>query len=133
MKENKGRCDDPLLRERKHQLLWAATRDFNSMRTSAVNEDWQLVTSPEYVLFHPCNITDHHYYFIIKYVFLKGIFFSAVIIQYSKLLIQYPPDISVFKRKTCNIRIHKKTFLGLTKVSGSHLNEGLVRHNTCEK
>lgn len=38
-----------------------------------MNEDWQLVTSLEYVLFYPFNTTDHHYYFLIKYVFLKGI------------------------------------------------------------
>lgn len=72
MKENKDGCDGPCLRGRKHQLLWASTRDFNS-RILAMNEDWQLATSPEYVLFHPCNITDHHYYFLIKHVFLKCI------------------------------------------------------------
>lgn len=38
-----------------------------------MNEDWQLVTSPEYVLFHFSNIIDHHFYFVIKYVFLKGV------------------------------------------------------------
>lgn len=47
--------------------------DLNSVRTLATNEDWQLVTSPEYVLFHPCNITEHCHYFHIMHVFLKGI------------------------------------------------------------